>query len=217
MLGEDEEGEYIRKEERKKRFKLGDKQEKDGVSKTVEDISQTQQPASPLDGVIGVVNSIASSVNSIRETLIGQQKVSQEQASEQRQQQQDKKRGMKEKALEAGGKIMGGAKKVGEKILAPVQSLWTKLMNFLVGVLLGRTVMKLFDWFADPANKDKISSLFKFLKDWWPVLLATIMAFIPALLGPGGMIIGTIALLAWGIPKIINLSLIHISEPTRPY
>ena len=205
VLGEDEEGEYLSNEERKKRFKLGDKQEKDGVSKTVEDISQTQQPASPLDGVIGVVNSIASSVNSIRETLIGQQKVSQEQASEQRQQQQDKKRGMKEKALEAGGKIMGGAKKVGEKILAPVQSLWTKLMNFLVGVLLGRTVMKLFEWFTDPANTDKVSSLFKFLKDWWPVLLASIMAFVPALLGPGGFIIGTIALLAWGIPKIVNI------------
>ena len=205
VLGEDEEGEYLSKEERKRRFKFGDTQEKDGVSKTVQDISQTQQPASPLDGVMGVVNSIASSVNSIRETLIGQQKVSQEQASEQRQQKQDKKRGMKEKALEAGGKIMGGAKKIGEKILAPVQSLWTKLMNFLVGVLLGRTVMTLFDWFADPANKDKISSLFKFLQDWWPVLLATIMAFVPALLGPGGMIIGTIALLAWGIPKIINI------------
>ena len=75
VLGEDEEGEYLSKEERKKRFKLGDKQEKDGVSKTVQDISQTQQPASPLDGVMGVVNSIASSVNSIRETLIGQQKL----------------------------------------------------------------------------------------------------------------------------------------------
>ena len=176
------------------------------LSRTVKDVSQSpEQPSSPLDGVIGIVNSIAGSVDSIRQTLMNQQKLSQEQVSEQQEEQQNKKRSMKEKALEAGGKIMGGAKKVGEKILAPVQSLWTKLMNFLVGVLLGRTVMKLFDWFSDPANKDKISSLFKFLQDWWPVLLATIMAFIPALLGPGGMIIGTIALLAWGIPKIINI------------
>ena len=78
-------------------------------------------------------------------------------------------------------------------------------MDFLVGVLLGRTVMKLFEWFTDPANKDKVSSLFKFLKDWWPLILAGVMKFIPVLLGPGGMIIGTIALLAWGIPKIINI------------
>ena len=205
VMGEDEEGEYLSPEERKRRFKLGDKQEKDGLSKTVEDVSQSQQPASPLDGVIGVVNSIAGSVDSIRQTLIDQQKVSQEQVSEQREQQQKKKRGMKEKALEAGGKIMGGAKKIGEKVLAPVKSLWTKVMDFLVGVLLGRAVMSLFEWFTDPANKDKVSSLFKFLKDWWPVLLASIMAFVPALLGPGGMILGTIALLAWGIPKIINI------------
>jgi hypothetical protein len=205
VMGEDEKGEYLSPEERKRRFKLGDKQEKDGLSKTVEDVSQSQQPASPLDGVIGVVNSIAGSVDSIRQTLIGQQKVSQEQVSEQREQQQQKKRGMKEKALEAGGKIMGGAKKVGEKILAPVKGLWTKLMDFLIGILLGKAVISLFEWFTDPANTDKVSSLFKFLKDWWPVLLASIMAFVPALLGPGGFIIGTIALLAWGIPKIINI------------
>jgi len=206
VLGEDEEGEYLSKEERKKRFKFGDTQEKDGVSKTIKDVSQLpEQPSSPLDGVIGIVNSIAGSVDSIRQTLMNQQKLSQEQVSDQQEEQQNKKRSMKEKALEAGGKIMGGAKKVGEKILAPVQSLWTKLMNFLVGVLLGRTVIKLFEWFTDPANTDKVSSLFKFLKDWWPVLLASIMAFVPALLGPGGFIIGTIALLAWGIPKIINI------------
>jgi hypothetical protein len=195
-----------RREKIKSIIDSSDQPAKGELSETVRGVSQSsEQPSSPLDGVIGVVNSIAGSVDSIRQTLMDQQKLGQEQASEQRQQQQDKKRGMKEKALEAGGKIMGGAKKVGEKILAPVQSLWTKLMNFLVGVLLGRTVMKLFEWFSDPANKDKISSLFKFLQDWWPVLLATIMAFIPGLLGPGGMIIGTIALLAWGIPKIINI------------
>ena len=206
VMGEDEKGEYLSKEERKRRFKLGDKQEKDGLSKTVEDVSQSsQQPTSPLDSVIGVVNSIAGSVDSIRQTLIDQQKVSQEQVSEQREEQQQKKRGMKEKALEAGGKIMGGAKKVGEKILAPVKGLWTKLMDFLIGILLGKAVISLFEWFTDPANTDKVSSLFKFLKDWWPVLLASIMAFVPALLGPGGFIIGTIALLAWGIPKIINI------------
>ena len=78
-------------------------------------------------------------------------------------------------------------------------------MDFLIGVLLGNAVMSLFEWFTDPANQDKVSSLFKFLKDWWPVLLASIMKFVPILLGPGGMIIGTIALLAWGIPKIINI------------
>jgi hypothetical protein len=206
VLGEDEEGEYLSKEERKRRFKFGDTQEKDGVSKTIKDVSKSpEQPSSPLDGLLGIINSIAGGVDSIRQTLMDQQKLSQEQVSEQREEQQNKKRGMKEKALEAGGKIMGGAKKIGEKVLAPVKSLWTKLMNFLVGVLLGNAVIKLFEWFTDPANTDKVSSLFKFLKDWWPVLLASIMAFVPALLGPGGFIIGTIALLAWGIPKIVNI------------
>jgi len=56
-------------------------------------------------------------------------------------------------------------------------------------------------WFTDPANKEKVASLFRFLKDWWPVLVAGIMAVV----GPGMIFTaGLIALLVWGIPKIIE-------------
>ena len=68
-------------------------------------------------------------------------------------------------------------------------------------VILGRVVMKLFEWFTNPANGEKIAALFKFLKDWWPVLVAGIMAVV----GPGMIFTaGLIALLVWGIPKIIE-------------
>ena len=53
-------------------------------------------------------------------------------------------------------------------------------------------------------NADKIKSFVRFLRDWWPVLLASAMAFLPALFGTGGMIIGTVVLIAWALPKVIN-------------
>ena len=96
---------------------------------------------------------------------------------------------------------MGGIKKVGQMALKPVMGIWDKIVNFLTAILFGSTVVKLWEWFSDPTNKDKVSSLFKFIKDWWPLLVAGIMAFI----GPGvTFTVGAIALLSWGIPKIID-------------
>ena len=99
---------------------------------------------------------------------------------------------------------MGPVKAAGEKILAPVKGIFGQVWDFIKTIFLGRIAFKLFEWFSNPANTDKITSIFKFIADWWPVLLAGIMAFLPGLLGPGGLILGTIALLSWGVPKIIN-------------
>ena len=66
---------------------------------------------------------------------------------------------------------------------------------------MGRIAFKLFEWFSNPANSDKVKSIFNFLADWWPVLVAGLMAIV----GPGiTFAVGLVALLAWGIPKIIN-------------
>ena len=169
------------------------------------DIEAPEQPTSPLDGLLGIVQSIAGGVDSIKQTLMDQQGLQKDASDDARKEKEQKKRGLKEKTLEASGKAFSGIKKIGEKILEPAKSMFSKIIDFLVGILLGRTVIKLFDWFTDPANKKKVSAIFKFLKDWWPVLVAGILAFAGPLLGPAGFIAGVAALLAWGIPKIINI------------
>ncbi len=166
------------------------------------DIEAPEQPASPLDGLLGIVQSIAGGVDSIKQTLMDQQGLQKDASDDARKEKEQKKRGFKEKALEAGGKAFAGIKKVGEKIIEPAKGIFGQIIEFITGIILGRAVMKLFDWFTDPANTKKVSSLFKFLKDWWPVLVAGIMAFV----GPGvTFIAGVVALLAWSIPKIMNI------------
>ncbi len=181
------------------------KTQRSDLAEKLKSLDPEGKPASPLDGLLGIAQSIAGSVDSIKQTLIDQQGLQQDAIADDRKEKEQKKRGFKEKSLEAGGKIFGAAKKVGEKILEPAKSIFTQIIDFIKGIILGKVVLELFDWFSDGENAKKVSSLFKFLKDWWPVLLAAIMAFAPALLGPGGMIIGTIALLAFFIPKIINI------------
>ena len=96
--------------------------------------------------------------------------------------------------------LAGGAKKA----LKPVTSFMSTLTKFLTNVLLGAGIIKLLDWFGDKNNEKKIKSIVRFFKDWWPVIVGGIIAFVSPFLLKAGIIFGTIALLAWGVPKIIE-------------
>ena len=152
-----------------------------------------------------VFTEIAGKVQSIASTLEQQQKFDKGQATQDRQQQQKKKATAREKMLEAGG---GGAlaavKGTAEKIASPMQGIFDKLFNFITNVVLGRAIFKMFEWFQDEENKGKIETIFRFIKDWWPTLLAGLILFGGALLGPAGLIIGITALAIGFIPKLVD-------------
>ena len=169
-----------------------------GAIQQAADISQS--PVTP--SLLNAVQSIAASVDNIVGILKGQADAQQDAAEDARVDAEEKEAKGREKGLET--KIFSGLKKTGEKIMKPVKSLWDKLLTFFTTVFLGRAVMKIIDWFSDPANKEKITSLFKFLKDWWPAIVAGLIAFASPLLGPVGVIAGIVALLAWGVPKVLD-------------
>ncbi len=176
--------------------------QKSNLAEKLKSLDPEEKPASPLDGLLGIVRQIAGGVDSIKQTLIDQQDLHQEASDDARKEKEQKKRSFKEKALELGGKAFAGVKKIGEKILQPAKGIFGQIIEFLTGIILGKAVMELFKWFTDPENKKKVSAIFKFLKDWWPVLVAGIMAVV----GPGvTFLAGLIALLAWGVPKIVNI------------
>ena len=201
VFGKDKSGEYLSSEERKRRFKEG-KKNVDGASQKVSEAPESSEDSGFL-GLGKIVGVIANKVDSIYETLekqFAQQKDTKEDARIKKEQIDAKK---DESSLEKGG-LKKGLEKQSNKVLAPFQSIWDKLINFLTTILFGKVVMKVLDWFGNPENAERVKSFVRFLKDWWPVLLAGIMAFLPALLGPGGMILGTIVLVAWAYPKIVD-------------
>ena len=154
--------------------------------------------AQPTESLIGALKSIDSGVNNIIETLKGSNKADAKAQSDERKRLEKEAREQKEGKLEG---IKGKLANAADTVLAPVKSIFQKIWDFLKVVILGRVVMKLFEWFTNPANGEKIAALFKFLKDWWPVLVAGIMAIV----GPGMIFTaGLVALLVWGIPKIIE-------------
>ena len=169
-----------------------------GALQQAADISQSPV-ASPA--LLSAVQAIAASVDNIVGILKSQADAQKDAAADARVAGEEKEAKGREKGLET--KTFSGLKKVGQKIMKPIQSIWDKLINFITTVLLGRVVIKFIEWFSKGKNAEKISSLFRFLKDWWPALVAGLMLF----LGPGILsAVGLVALLAWGVPKIVDVA-----------
>ena len=171
------------------------------LSKDVLDAPEQAQSSSVSSGLINAIKGIAESVDRIKESLIGQTDLQKDAAEDARRAGEEKEAKKRESGLE---KLMGPVKGIGEKLLKPFKSVFESVMDFLKTIFMGRIAMSLFDWFTKPENLSKVQSLFKFIKDWWPVLLAGLIAFLPGLLGPAGLIIGTIALVTWASVKIVD-------------
>ena len=162
----------------------------------------TTESQSPVvsDALKKSVNAIAGSVDGIKQILLEGQKEDKEAAADARRSAEESEQKKREKGLES--KAFDGLKKVGEKILQPVKSLWDRILNFITTVFLGRVMVKLIEWLGNPANMEKLSNFFRFLIDWWPVIVAGLLAFASPLLGPMGVIAGITALVIWGVSKI---------------
>ena len=156
--------------------------------------------ASPLEMSI---QSIVDSVKSIHDTLIKQQDLDKGQEDDADIDAEQDKRDAKESSREGGG-IGEGLKKTGEKMLAPVKKGFDSIKEWLIKFFAAKAIMMFMNWFSDPANAKKVSSLFRFIKDWWPAILTGMLLFVGSMLGPTGIFIGIGALVVGFIPKILN-------------
>ena len=141
------------------------------------------------------LQSIASTVDSIRDTLIQQQDNDKGVAESMRREREEKDRQSQEKKLEK-PKLL---QKFADPIIKPVMSVWSKILNFIKTLFLGKILMNFIDWFADPANQGKIITLVRFVKDWWPALTAAVLLFGT---GFGGLVAGLIKTIMWFIPAM---------------
>jgi GH24 family phage-related lysozyme (muramidase) len=147
----------------------------------------------------GILGDIASTMSGIVTTLQDQNKLDVRAAADQRKDDEKKKRSLKESAIEG---VKGTIKKAADAVTKPFISLWDQVIGFITTIFTGRIAIKLWEWFSDPANTEKVTSIFRFLKDWWPAIVAGLIAFASPLLGPVGVIAGITALVIWGVSKI---------------
>ena len=144
--------------------------------------------------------SISQNVNAIKKLVTNQNKLEKDKADDTREAREKKKRSMKENLLEGGKKMYDKVAGTFGKVLEPAKGIFESIFKFISLFLLGSALMRILDWFGNPDNKDKIESIFRFLKDWWPVLVAGLMALFPGV----ALIPGLIALTVGFLPKLID-------------
>ena len=142
---------------------------------------------------------IQKGIDSILESLREENALAEDKSDADRLKEEERKRKARETNLEKPFEKLGGV--VGA-VLKPVKSLWEKIWNFIWNIFLGRTVVKLFEWFGKDENKKSLEAIGVFLKNTWPAILAAFLVFGTGL---GGFIKGIVGLTTKFIPKIVKM------------
>jgi muramidase (phage lysozyme) len=137
----------------------------------------TEQPKpeqQKSDDLLKHVVSINRSVSKILEILTERSKLDKKREDSERKQAEVLRRQKREESLETGiGKVASAA----AGLLAPVQGILDKIIRFIVFTLLGKAFVNFVKWLNNPQNKERVETLKKFLKDWWPALMGAIVLF----------------------------------------
>ena len=144
---------------------------------------------------------ISENVNIIRGIVESGEKLEKDKMDDTREAREKKKRSMAENLMEGTKGAVKAVTGALGKVLSPVKGIFMQIFDFLTKFLLGAGLMKLLDWMGNPENKSKLSSIFKFLKDYWPAIITALMAFVPGF----PVLAGVIALAVGFLPKLINL------------
>ena len=158
------------------------------------------------DKLLEVVTRINDTLDSIVSILKNQNKLSKDQQERERRTVERVGRDKREADLE---KPLNAAKSLAKKVVAPFQSILDRIFRFIGFTFLGYAFNKLIKWFSDPANKEKIQVLGRFLKDWWPTLLLAVGLFATPFGKFVRTIIGTVAKLTlrlarFAIPRLLQ-------------
>ena len=104
----------------------------------------------------GALVKVSDTVEDIKAVVISDQKFSKKKADDDRKEREQKKRGLREKVVEGMGKGVKAIANGAKKMLAPVESIFSKLMGFLVKYLFAGAIMKFVDWMGKGENAKKI-------------------------------------------------------------
>jgi hypothetical protein len=163
------------------------------------------------EGLLDIVKSIRKAVESIHNTVQLQSGILRGQGERDRRTRENERRQREEGRLE---EKKNGLLETAKKIVAPFESIFDRIVKFLVFTILGRAFKLFVDWASNPKNKEKVATLWKFLKDWWPTLLGAWFLFATPLGKFTRTIVGTVAKLSlklakFAIPKLLAFTKSH--------
>ena len=116
------------------------------------------------------------------------------------------KRGKREKLIES---LKGGVntaasagKKIVSTLVSPFSNIWQAITKFLKTVVIGALFNNALFWFSKEENQKKMERVGRFLKFWWPSLLAGYALFFTPI---GNLVSGVGMILGAGLPLLAGL------------
>ena len=145
-----------------------------GTSKTTQSAVQPEQQliAAPAD--IATLQGISRSLTQIIQLLNQQNSQVTAEATQERKSQENVRRKKIELGLE---NSFAAVKNVAQAVVAPVKNILDSIIQFFLTLFLGKAILNLLDWFSKEENQGKVRSIARFLKDWWPALVAAYILF----------------------------------------
>jgi len=123
-----------------------------------------------------------------------------------RKERQKEKREKREKLIESLKGGVGTAANVGKKavstLVSPFSGVFQKIADFLKLTVIGALFNKALNWFGEKENQAKMGRVIRFLKFWWPSILAGYLAFFTPL---GGLVTGAIGFLTLALPALAGV------------
>jgi len=133
---------------------------------------QQQLIAAPAD--TAALQDISKSLTRILQLLTQQNTQVTNEANQERKNQEVARRKKIELGLEGSFAVV---KNAAQAIVAPVKNILDQIIQFFVTLFLGKALLNLINWFANPENQSKVRSIARFLRDWWPSLIAGYILF----------------------------------------
>jgi len=90
------------------------------------------------------------------------------------------------------------------KLVSPLRGILDNIFRFLFFGFLSGAVPKLIEWLADPANKEKVDAMFRFLKDFWPAIVGGLALFFTPF---GSFVRGILGILSKFVPALAKLAI----------
>ena len=123
-----------------------------------------------------------------------------------RRERQRQKRQKREKLIES---LKGGVntaasagKKIVSTLVSPFSNIWQAITKFLKTVVIGALFNQALFWFSKEENQKKMERGGRFLKFWWPSLLAGYALFFTPI---GNLVSGVGMILGAGLPLLAGL------------
>ena len=147
-----------------------------------------------------------NTLNDILQVLKLDYKLDQKEFSDDRKERQREKKEKREKLIESLKGGVGAAANVGKKavstLVSPFSGVFQKIVDFLKLTVIGSLFNKALNWFGEKENQEKMGRVIRFLKFWWPSILAGYLAFFTPL---GGLVTGAIGFLTLALPALAGV------------